>query len=87
MKKIIITTILFLLVSCAYDYDPWVDDAVKVTSDSIFSIGGELMLSATCYPPVTVYNPNVYEITILCNETEYEIQGYEEITIETGVSK
>lgn len=73
MKKIILCLLVLSLVSCSYDYDPWFCGVVAISSESVFSIDNELYLSTSSYLPVTIYNPNNYEITVTADGTDYTI--------------
>ena len=84
MKKIILCLLVLSLVSCSYDYDPWFCGVVAISSESVFSIDNELYLSTSSYLPVTIYNPNNYEITVYCEDIEYAIPPYSTFTIRSA---
>lgn len=56
-----------------------------ITSQSLFSIEGNVYTETTEFLPVEIYNPNNYEIEILCDAKSYQIPAHETITIKPEV--
>ena len=88
MKKLIIVVIiLFLMIctGCPMGYDPSAEPRATITSQDLFVCGGVSCIYAEVRYPVTIYNPNNYEITITCRETDYPIPAHEHITLVRAV--
>jgi len=86
LKIFLIVILLLFMMSCylindneIYDYVP----KVKISSENMFSINGNVYSSTLKYMPFAVYNPNEYDINITIDEIEYTINAHESLTINT----
>ena len=88
MKKIILLLFIILFISCDINFDIPQTQSVSTTviqieSANIFAIKGALYVSVRKTLPITIYNPNNYEITITIGKESMKINPLSSITIQT----
>lgn len=84
MKKLIIVVIilfLMLFTGCPMGYDPPGEPTAIISSQDLFVCNGISRIYANVRYPATIYNPNNYEITIMCEGIEHTIASHEDITL------
>ena len=83
MKRIALILLVILLSSCSYDMMYTQYEYMSISSNSLFVIGGKAYTSYGGNLPITVYNPNNYEITITIGKESMKIAPLSSITIQT----
>ena len=84
-KVIFVILVLLACIGCSQGYDPPSEPRATITSQDLFVCGGMSYIYAEVRYPVTIYNPNNYEITIRCRETDYPIPAHKHITLVRAV--
>ena len=83
MKRIALILLVILLSSCSYDMMYTQYEYMSISSNSLFVIGGKAYTSYGGNLPITIYNPNNYEITIKIRDKNMKIEPLSSITIQT----
>lgn len=84
-KVIFVVLVLLTCIGCSQGYDPPDEPRATITSQDLFVCGGVSCIYAKVRYPATIYNPNNYEITVTCRETDYPIPAHEYITMVRAV--
>jgi len=88
MKKVLlvlITVFCLLLTGCPYGYDVFPPvEKVYVTSADLFYVNEKATTEEILSIPVTIYNPNNYEIVVCVDSVEYLIETHSSIEIDAG---
>ena len=83
MKRIVLILLVIFLSSCSYDMMHTQYEYMSISSNSLFVIGGKAYTSYGGNLPITIYNPNNYEITITVGSESMKINPLSSITIQT----
>ena len=84
MKKyVLIVLICLITLSCNLNSPPPVFERTLVTSQNLFVVKGKAYTSFGGELPITLYNPNNYEITITVGSESMKINPLSSITIQT----
>jgi len=85
MKIFTIILAIMLFMSCALinDNQSYKSPKIEIVSEYLFSMNGKVLTDTISRPPFTIYNPNLYDIIISIDGTEYTVNSHENLTINT----